>query len=470
MIPARHAVAGAALLIATLSFASHVHGRAPTAATVSVRIDPHGSAIASSALGLSIEWDSVEAYTGPPGHRRAALARLLAGVARQAHSPLALRIGGDSGDQVWWNPTGRRRPATVLQDVTPRTLGAVAWLARALRAPVTLGLNLALGDPANALALALAARRQLPPGSLEALEIGNEPDLYTLAHTFRVPGHVHRRLRKYARYGAERWIHDSARYLSVLRRGLGDGPRLSVAGFAGGGWWPALDRALPGPLRLAGAISGHLYALPSCSAPTPSMAWLLSPAASRGRVASLTSLAAIAGRQRLPLRVTELNSAACGGRAGLSERFGSALWLTDTLFALQRVGAQQTDVHTWLHARYAPFVPRGAGVDARPEFFGMLAFARAAPRGSRLAVTAVDQPRGLRTWATVDDRGVTRVALIARAAVSANVRTGHDAACADLWLVSAGHGPSRRRVCPPYRVRLAARSLAVLTVPAAGPR
>jgi hypothetical protein len=433
-----------------------------------VRPRAGGRAIAPSALGLSIEWDSVEAYTGPPGHRRSALARQLASIGRAAGSPLALRIGGDSGDQAWWNPTGRRRPATVLQDVTPRTLSAVVWLARALHGPVTLGLNLALGDAANALALARAAQQRLPPGSLEALEIGNEPDLYTRAHTFRVPGHVHRRLRKHARYDAARWARESARYESVLRRGLGAGPHLSVAGFAGQGWVPALDRALGGRLRDAGAVAGHLYALPSCSAPTPSSAWLMSAAASRGRVAQLAPLAAVARRHGLPLRVTELNSAACGGRAGLSDRFASALWLTDTLFALQRLGARQADVHTWLHARYAPFVPRGERVTARPELYGMLAFARAAPHGSRPAAIRVTHAHGLRAWATVDGAGATRVALVAPAAVTTTVRGARSAGCANLWRAVAGRGPSTRRVCPPYRLRLPPRSLTVLTLPRAG--
>jgi 4-amino-4-deoxy-L-arabinose transferase-like glycosyltransferase len=454
---------GAARTAATGAAPADPPAAAAPAASVTVGTRARGPTIGPSALGLSIEWDSVEAYAGPPRHRRWALARLLAGVGRAAHSPLALRVGGDSGDQAWWNPSGRRRPATVLQDITPRTLGAVAWLARALHAPVTLGVNLALGDAANALALARAARRRLPPGSLEALEIGNEPDLYTRARTFRVPGHVHRRLRKHARYDAARWARDTARYVSVLRRGLGARPRLSVAGFAGPAWWPVLDRALRGPLRRADLVSAHLYAVASCGVPTPSMAWLLSAAASRGRVRALAPLAAMARRHRRALRVTELNSAACGGRAGLSERFGAALWLADTLLALQQLGARQADVHTWLHARYAPFAVRGDRAVARPGLLGMLAFARAAPRGSRFTTAAVSRSRELRAWATVDGRGATRVALISPTPVSATVRTARASACADLWL-AVDRSPTRRRVCPPYRLRLPARSLAVLTV------
>ena len=113
----------------------------------------------------------------------------------------------------------------VLQDVTPATLDAVAWLARGLRGPVTLDVNLALGDPYNALALARAARRRLPRGSLDTLEIGNEPDLYTRGRVFHVPGHVHRRVRKRVRYGADAYRRDVTPYLDVLSRAVRGPPR-----------------------------------------------------------------------------------------------------------------------------------------------------------------------------------------------------------------------------------------------------
>ena len=85
-----------------------------------------GRVVPKSFLGISVEWDSVSAYAGPAGRRRVALVRLLRGLGR----PLALRIGGDSADQAWWNPGGRRRPRTVLQNVTPATVDSIAWLAR----------------------------------------------------------------------------------------------------------------------------------------------------------------------------------------------------------------------------------------------------------------------------------------------------------------------------------------------------
>src|ERR1700704_685184 len=71
-----------------------------------------GRVVPHSYLGLSVEWDSVAAYAGPPGHRRVGLARLLAPLRRDAGG-LSLRVGGDTADQAWWNPRGSRRPAGV---------------------------------------------------------------------------------------------------------------------------------------------------------------------------------------------------------------------------------------------------------------------------------------------------------------------------------------------------------------------
>src|SRR3954453_400860 len=196
-------------------------------AHVSVAPTRLGHEVPRSYLGLSVEWDSVEAY----GRHAPALQRLVAPLARSQRG-LALRIGGNSGDQSWWNPGGRRRPRTVLHNVTPRTLDALAALRRAAGAgPVTLGLNLALRDPANALALVRAARERF---DVDTLELGNEPDLFTLGRSFRIGGFVHRRVRKHLRYDPAAYGRDVARYLRALR---GQGAHIAVAGFAKPNWW-----------------------------------------------------------------------------------------------------------------------------------------------------------------------------------------------------------------------------------------
>jgi hypothetical protein len=436
--------------------------RAPSV-VVAVDAARAGRVVPRAFLGLSVEWDSVGAYAGPIGSRSAGLRALLAPLVARTGG-VALRVGGDTADQAWWNPRGRPRPSSVLQDVTRATLDDVAWLARGLRGPVTLDVNLPLGDPYNALALARAARRRLPRGSLDTLEIGNEPDLYTRGRVFHVPGHVHRRLRKRVRYDAAAYRRDVTPYLDVLSRRPPAAERLAVAGFAGPAWWPSL----PGLMRSAGgrvgALSAHLYALPRCGGRAPPVSWLLTSAASRGRVTSLAPLVAIARAQRLPVRVTELNSAACGGRPRWSESFPAALWLTDTLFALLRDGVDQADVHTWAHARYAVFDVAGTRAMARPPLTAMLAFARAAPPMSRLIATG-GRLGPLRAWATVDRGGTVRVALIARGAVRARLVTGRPG-CAEVWLATV-RGARSAHTCPRadrVPIEMPANAIAVVTM------
>jgi hypothetical protein len=178
----------------------------------------------------------------------------------------------------------------------------------------------------------------------------------------------------------------------------------------------------------------------------------------------MAPLVAIARRHRLPVRVTELNSAACGGRPHFSDTFASALWLTDTLFALLREGVDQADVHTWAHARYALFDVAGGRAKARPPLTAIEAFARATPPRSRLLTTRAGGDH-LRAWATLDPFGTVRVVLIAPAAVRAQV-IADGSRCAIAWVASRR---SRRtaRACPRQgRIALAlpARTLAVLTI------
>ena len=413
----------------------------PPVAHVTVDTARLGHAVPRSFLGLSVEWNSLSAYA----ERAAALRRLLDPLVR-SQGGLALRIGGDTEDQAWWNPGHARRPPTVLQDVTPATLGQAAALAGALGGPVTLGVDLALRDPGNAAALVAAARRRL---RVDTIEIGNEPDLYTTSRTFHVPGHVHRRMRKRASYSPADYGRDVTSYLRTLR-----GPRLAVAGFAMVKWWSALPALLDQWGPRASVLGAHLYAIAYCGRRAPPASWLASAAASQQLVARIAPLAALARRRHRVLRVTEMNSAVCGGRRNFSDGPAAAIFLADMLFRLVRAGVRQADVHTWNHAIYAPFVPAGDGLRPRPPLAGLEAFALAAPAGSRLA--AIRAGGAVRAWATHDAAGTVRVALLAPRAVRVDVTVPHRH-CVSAWTAAGGDQPCAARLT------LGARSLAVLS-------
>lgn len=446
--------------------------RGPASGSARIVVDRLGPTVPRSFLGLSMEWDTLNAYAG---RRPDALLRLLAPVGRAAGSPLGLRIGGDTGDQAWWNPGGRRpKPPTVLQDIGPATLDDVAWLARGLGGPVTLGVNLALRDPANAVALVRAARARLPEGALAGIEIGNEPDLYTHGRTFTRGGHVHRRLTKDPNYNLDAYARDTDAYLRALEPVAG-GAALTVAGFAKPAWWPALPGLLDRWGGRADALAGHLYAQPNCEAPTPSPSWLTSRAASRTRVASLSPLLRIGRDERLPVSVSELNTAACGGRPGLTDQPVAALWTADTLMALVRAGARSADLHTWAGAAYAPFVVGADGrVAARPPLAGLLAFARAAPSGSRLARTITSG--AVRGGTTVSADGTVRLLLITRRQATASFRvtragstTARRTECATVWQTPPSGRATTVRRCPAadgtFSLPMPATSIAVVTIP-----
>jgi hypothetical protein len=448
-----------------------VDGRAP------------GRAVPASFLGLSLEWTSVARFGGPG---RDGVVALLRRVEDARGVPLALRIGGATADESWWNPGHRLlRPPNVRHDIDAPTLAALAALARGLHAPVTLGLNLQSGDAANALALARAAQRRLG-ARLEGLEIGNEPDLYTAARTFGPP--AVRRLRKRATYAPADYARDAGRYLDALGAALPerDRPRLVVGGFAGSA---AFAGALPGLIAghpgAVGAVAAHRYAVGGCHLRPGDAADLrtqLLSTATRERLEGLAPLIALAHRRGLPLDVAELNSAPCGGAPGVSDTFASALWLADALFTLARAGADRADVHTWDGAVYAPFARRVAEVAPRPPFSGMLAFARAAPRGSRLVPVSVAGNGRLRAWATTAADGTVRVALIAATKarrVPVRLAVGAGRPCATVRVTSAPSLAAKsgivdrpaRRVCPrsgALALALPGPSLAVVTLPASG--
>ena len=469
------------VLVLAATAAALSGGRQGGPARVAVDTGSPGRAVPAPFLGLSMEWTSVGSYGGPA---RPGIVALLRRLEAASGAPLPLRIGGASGEESWWNPSRRGPPPPgVRHDIDPASLTALAGLARGLDAPVTMGLNLQDGDDRNALALARAAQRRLR-GRLEGLEIGNEPDLYTAARTFGPP--AVRRLRKRGRYAPADYVRDAGRYLDALAAGLParSRPRLVIGGFAGSpAWPPTLPRLIARHPGTVGAIAAHRYGLSGCELggdAASSRAALLATQASRERMAGLEPLVAIAHAHRLPLWVTELNSAPCGGAPGASDSFAAALWLTDALFALARAGADRAAVQTFDGAVYAPFARRGAGAVARPPFFGMLAFARAAPRGTHLVPVRIAGGGRVRAWATEAPDGTVRVALIAGVdarSVRVRIATGPGRPCATVRVTSAPALAARagiadrapRTVCPRgggVPVEVPGPSLTVVTLPA----
>ncbi len=393
---------------------------ADPALTLAVNTAAGGRPIASGFLGFSFEFQGVRSYTGPDPRRiNPVLVQLIRNLT-PGQAPV-LRIGGDSTDISYAPAPGVHPPAYVDYRLGTSWMATTAALAHQLGARMIMGLNLAANQPALAAAEARAYVRALGAGSIDALEIGNEPNVYQKMTVYRtvfgVPVAARSSSFGYGAYRRQfRAIATASPPLTLA------GPALAVGPTPGPGSWVQSVRGfLRQDPRLA-IMTVHRYPLRNCYVPPrspqyPSIPHLLSGYATTGLAASLTRWVGIAHRQHRQLRVDELNSVACRGKAGVSNTFASALWVTDALFALVHVGVDGIDMHTLPDAAYELFAFRHSGgrwqAAVRPVYYGLELFAQATPAGARL-VTLGRRGRapGLSAWATRAPDGTVRVVVV----------------------------------------------------------
>jgi hypothetical protein len=350
----------------------------------------------------------------------AIFARLVGDLAAGGHGAPTLRFGGNSTDETWWNPAGAPRPVTVTTDITPDWLAQLRAWEQHTHTPLVLGLNLGLADPANAAGLAQAAVGALPPGSVTTFEIGNEPDRYSQPLTFHVSGRRLARVQKRpSDYDYPEYRDEIGSYVGAVAP-VAAGTVLSAGGFASTAWEDHEDDLLGTGLPV---FSTHAYALGTCGGAARRRganyytSRLLNGRTYQPLVSRAAQLAAVAATHGAAVRVSEANTAICGGVHHGSDTFAAALWATDMLFGMAEAGVRNVDLHTWTGSWYAPvdFVRvHGRLVGrVRPLFYAMLLFDRATPAGARLLPVGPNPPNGqLKSWATVDPAGTRRVVLV----------------------------------------------------------
>ncbi len=336
-----------------------------------------------------------------------------------------VRIGGQSTDRAWWPVRGMSRPLGVTYDLTPRWTAAARALAQVTNAQYLLGINL----EANRTRISQVEAAQLVTGIgrryIDALEIGNEPDLYTLVPWYRRRRHAraalvqpcrHRRSSPGARtYGPQDYVQELARTLKVV-------PHLPIAGPETGNapWADAFGQLLSprSPVRM---LTSHAYGLNQCvtnpaSPAYPSVPNLVSLAASRGEVSQIGPYVAQAHRNGAAYRIDEMGSVSCNGRRGVSNTLASSLWVMDALFTMAGDGVDGVNLHTYPNSANGLFdlstahgVPQAS---VHPLYYGALMFAQAAPGGSRLLRVVSSSQGPLRAWATRAPDHRVRVLLI----------------------------------------------------------
>jgi hypothetical protein len=226
--------------------------------------------------------------------------------------PGILRFGGITADQnVAWTDAVTPRPAWASSVIDAAQLNAIGVLARRSGWRILLTVGLAHYEPTAAAREVAAAHSALGP-YLAAVEIGNEPDAYGRHGLRELP---------WIAQGYEEEVAAYREAIAALTPGvLIAGPDVSGPGvFAE---WGAAEALAQTPALL----TGHHYPLGCAQSPGPSITALLSPA-TRGREArSLATYLVVSRSSDIPLRIDESNSVSCGGVAGISDTFASALW------------------------------------------------------------------------------------------------------------------------------------------------
>ncbi len=380
---------------------------------VKIRIDPKNtiSRISRRFIGLGYETSAV-AQSNFFSARNVTLVRLYRNL-----SPRGLiRIGGNVSDHTKYAAGGTavartEREVTIINNSNLSNLGEFA---RATGWKVMWGLNLGSGSRKEAVEEAAAVDAALG-SNLHSFEIGNEVEA------------LRRFAKSYDAYHAAYVDYKSA-IRAALPHARFSGPdsigNLSwIANFA---FTEANDMSL---------LTEHYYR-GGAKDPGSTLEKLLQRDDAWER--RLGKLREISRQNRVPFRINEVNSFYGGGKPGVSDTFGSALWCLDYMFLLASYGCDGVNMETDINqlgfvSHYSPIVHDSAGhCEVRPEYYGMLAFAMAG-EGDMVNLTLDNAGVNLSAYATRQNEGVVWVTVVNKdlardASVEAAVPDGYSMA------------------------------------------
>jgi hypothetical protein len=375
----------------------------PALTRLSVPVDPShpGAPVPRDFLGLSFELSALPEIAGyATGGDLVAMLRSL--------GPGVLRFGGVSADHTTaWADTASARPAWSSSGLEARDLYELSRLAAKSGWRVLLTIGLGHYEPEAAAREAAIAKAMLGH-SLEAIELGNEPDAYS-SHGLRPEPWSF--MQYSAQVAAYRAAIDAAAPAIPLA-----GPDVTGSGaFESWGLGEAIDQR-------PALLTGHHYPLRCAEVPAPSIAGLLSEQTQRKEEGSLARYTSISRASEIPLRLDEANSVSCGGAAGVSDTFASALWAVGYIARAMSTGVSGINFHD-LPANcegYSPLcapTPEGLATGdlaAQPEWYALLlakaligdrplATTRSAPGRPNLDVTTLVARNGSLHVVIVDD-------------------------------------------------------------------
>ena len=366
-------------------------------ARVTIAYDDPGRAIAADFIGLSYESGLIAApdYFTPDN-------RSLLGLIRGLGANGVIRIGGNTSERTAWE-TGAERQNSDRYVITPAAVDRLAAFMRKLDWQLIYGLNLADNTPERAADEAAYVARALG-SKLLAFQIGNEPDGFGRWSGVRPAG-----------YDVQTFVAEWRKFHAAIHARVPDARFAGPDVAAETDWIPAFAKARPENLVL---LTRHYYAAGPATDAGVTLPKLLGSAGQIEPV--LRQLENFSRTYRLPYRIAETNSVYAGGRPGVSDTLGAALWGAELMFQVAAAGGAGVNFHAGPDKVYTPIGGGGAPHHAQPLYYGMLLFAQAA-RGA-LVPAQLKSDLDLASFAARADDGALRVCLINKDAHCARLR------------------------------------------------
>lgn len=309
-------------------------------------------------IGLGYEISSVAAgVLSAKNHHYVNLVRRLG-----AHG--VIRIGGNTADDASFAAAGRAVSAPKGTVVNAANLDELGTFLEVTDWRLIWALNLGSGNEEQAAAEAKAVAA-VAKKNLLAFEIGNEPDLFGRGTSHRPKN-----------YAYEDYLREYRAYKTAIRRAVPDAPFAGPDAAVATDWVTRFAADEGRDLKL---LTHHYYR--ECASAKSSLDRLLHPDPKLRP--QLKQLKAASAASRLPYRICEVNSLCGGGKPGVSDTFGAALWALDYMFAVARGGGTGVNIETGVNqlgwtSWYSPIADgENAPYAVKPDYYGMLAFAQA---------------------------------------------------------------------------------------------
>jgi hypothetical protein len=421
--PFRHATAWGSILCLFASLGvAWAAGKPsqPPLASISVKTAKLGSRIPSRFVGLSLEV-STQGQALPVPPKKQQLASQIHPAGEFVYSlgapgdpnlgyfqlmrnlgPAILRLGGNSQDNTCWDKKAAPHPALCHGPITPGDMKLYSEAAGATGWRLILGINLKQDAPKWALSeITQGVARYIHSDQILALEIGNEPSLFPYDGSRRKNYSLADYLREYRAYASAFAENPVAKKYALAA------PAECCR------WENTKDlEAIMDGLRHTNLklVTVHEYVATTCGGRTVTLAQLLAPKTTDGFIRRARGWVVAAHRRGLPIALAETNSASCGGMAGVSNAFASAVWGLDYMFQVARDGFSSINFHTSYRAggsAYSPVVSIGTKTasgrwhyqnTAQPLYYAMYMFARNAEKAHFLPAS-IDTGANVRAYA-----------------------------------------------------------------------